>query len=283
MISYTFFVVLVGTTFFSVAASILGIFVSLRRYSLLADAVSHAVLPGTVLALIITGSSHPVWLMIGGMVSGAVGAFLVVYAHQVTRLKTDTLLGVVLSSFFGLGLVCLSYVQKYNMVGQGALTKFLFGNPALMVVADVYQIIFVVIVVLSCVYIFFNRLIFVLFDRHYAMVLGYSPLCIDYFIIGLLLILIATGLQVIGVILMSTMIIAPGVAARQWTAHMPYIIVLSALFGGTGACVGTVLSSMVVRLSTGPVIAIILIVWTFFSMIAARFFYTTKEQSCGDK
>src|SRR5438552_4054965 len=109
---YTLIITLVGITILGATAGLLGTFVFLRRQSLLGDAISHAALPGIALAFLLTHSKNPLVLMIGGAVSGGIGTILMQLIIQYTRLKKDTALGVVLSVFFGFGLVLMTIIQK---------------------------------------------------------------------------------------------------------------------------------------------------------------------------
>ncbi len=133
---YTLRTVALGSAALGLVAGALGAFAVLRRQSLLGDAVSHAALPGIVLAFLLTGSKAPLVLVLGAALAGWVASLLVMLIVRTTRIKTDTALGLVLSVFFGLGLVLLSVVQRSAGAGQAGLEKFLFGQAATLVGDD---------------------------------------------------------------------------------------------------------------------------------------------------
>ena len=125
---YTLRTVALGSAALGLVSGCLGTFAVLRRQSLLGDAVSHAALPGIVLAFILTGSKTPLILILGAAVAGWAGALLVMLIVGTTILKTDSALGLVLSTFFGFGLVLLSVVQRSAGAGQAGLDRFLFDE-----------------------------------------------------------------------------------------------------------------------------------------------------------
>src|ERR1700678_2651254 len=115
IIDYTLFLVLQGAAILGIVAGMMGVFALLRQQSLLGDAISHAALPGIVLMFLCTHSKNPWILLTGGAVVGSFGTWIVniVLAH--TTLKKDAVLGILLSVFFGLGLVLMTIVQKYSI------------------------------------------------------------------------------------------------------------------------------------------------------------------------
>ena len=111
---YTLRTVALGSAALGLVAGALGTFAVLRRQSLLGDAVSHAALPGIVLAFMLTGSRTPLVLVLGAAVAGWLASLVVILVVRTTRIKTDTALGLVLAVFFGGGLVLLSLVALVN-------------------------------------------------------------------------------------------------------------------------------------------------------------------------
>lgn len=257
-----------GAFLFGITASIIGVFIILRRLSLMTDALSHATLPGIVIALWLC-KNNPFFLIAGGMCSGALGGVLFLYVQKHTKLKVDTLLGVILSVFFGAGLVLTSLAQKYNLADHGLLMRLLLGNPVLITVYDVYSLLIVGLIVLTILWIIKRQLFVVLFDKQYAhMTVPYYALY-DSALLCLLLMTISIGLPLVGVILMSTLVIAPGIAARQWSSSLTTIIKIAALIGGTSCIAGTGISAHFSHIPAGPVISIITITVAICSIIGA--------------
>ncbi|RTL06624.1 metal ABC transporter permease [Candidatus Dependentiae bacterium] len=258
----------IGAFLFGITASVIGVFIILRRLSLMTDALSHATLPGIVIALWVC-KNNPFFLIAGGMLSGSLGGILFLYVQQKTKLKVDTLLGVILSVFFGAGLVLTSLAQKYSLSDHGILMRLLLGNPVLITMYDVYSLCFVGVVVLGTLWIIKRQLFVLLFDKQYAHITVPYYTMYDTMLLCLLLMTIAIGLPLVGVILMSTLVIAPGIAARQWSSNISTIIALAAVIGGTSCVAGTNVSAHYTHMPAGPVISIIAISIALCSIIGA--------------
>jgi manganese/zinc/iron transport system permease protein len=261
--------IFIGTTILGITSGVLGVFGMLRQQSLLSDVISHAAFPGIAIAFWMTLSKSLIVLMIGGACAGLLGALSVVIITTYTHLKKDAALGMVLSVFFGIGLVILTHIQKLPISNQSILNKFLFGNAATLLPEDIYLIFIVGCGTLAVTFSCLKEFILVTFDPLYAKVLGYRIMWWDIAITLLQVITIVIGLQTVGVVLMSTLLIAPAAAARQWTYSLPIMIFLAALFGGTASIMGTIISCAVPRLPTGPVIVVILSSMVTISVLIA--------------
>jgi manganese/zinc/iron transport system permease protein len=239
----------------------------LRKQSLLGDAISHAALPGIAIAFLITGTKETNVLLIGALVSGLLGAFWIRSIVKRTHLKSDTALGLILSIFFGFGMLLLTYIQKLPNANQAGLDKFLFGQAATLLARDVW---FMASVTFSCLVVlllFWKEFKILLFDADYAKTLGFNVQLIDILITSFIVIAIVLGLQTVGVVLMSAMLLAPAAAARQWTNSLGIMVILAAFFGAISGVVGTAISASQNNLSTGPVIVLVAAVFVGFSFI----------------
>jgi manganese/zinc/iron transport system permease protein len=255
---YTLFIVILGTTLFGVLSGVLGSFALLRRQSLLGDAISHAAFPGLVATFMLTQSTDPFILMLGGGIVGFAGALFASVIEYMTSLKYDALLGIVLSVFFGVGLVLMTILQKQAIGGQAVLNKFIFGNAATLLPYDIFVLIGVVIVIFTIIGLFFKEFTLLSFDRSFARAIGYPVWWLDMLYTMIIVLAIVIGLHTAGVLLMSSMLIAPAAAARQWTARLHHMICIAGLFGGVASIVGTIMSAQVPQLPTGPVIVVVL-------------------------
>jgi manganese/zinc/iron transport system permease protein len=253
---YTFRVVALGAAVLGLVSGVLGSFALLRRQSLLGDAMSHAALPGIVAAFILTRSREPLVLMLGALASGWLGSLLMARVVRSTRLKVDSAMGLVLAVFFGLGLVLLTAVQRLPDASQAGLNKYLFGQAAALLERDVISMAILGAVALLLTTIFWKEFKLLSFDPGFAASQGFPVRFLDVFLTSLLVVAIVTGLQAVGVVLMSAMIVAPAAAARQWTDRMGVMVVLSGFFGALSGVIGTAVSSTTRGLSTGPTIVI---------------------------
>jgi len=266
---YTIRTISMGTVIMGIVCGILGSFAVLRRQSLLGDAVSHASLPGIAIAFLITGSKEPLVLFIGAALSGLIGTLWIMGIASKTHLKPDTALGIILSVFFGFGMLLLTLIQKMPNANQAGLDKFLFGQAATLIVKDVYLLAAAGGISVAIVIIFHKEFKILSFDPQYAKTLGFNITLLDIVLTSLIVIAIVIGLQTVGVVLMSAMLLAPAAAARQWTNRLGTMIILSALFGAFSGLAGTAVSASMSNLSTGPVIVLIASVLVLLSFLFA--------------
>ena len=252
LFDYTLRTVALGSAVLGLVSGALGAFAVLRRQSLLGDAISHAALPGIVLAFMLTGSKAPLVLILGAALAGWIGTLLVMTIVASTRVPEDSALGIVLSVFFGVGLVLLTFVQQQPDAAQAGLDRFLFGQAATLVESDVVVLALLGSIALLAVLVFWKEFKLLSFDPEFGAALGFPMRGIDVLLTTFLVLAIVIGLQTVGVVLMSAMVVAPAAAARQWTDSLRTMVLVSALFGALAGLVGAVASAVVHNLPTGP-------------------------------
>ena len=253
---YTLRTVALGSAALGLTSGALGSFAVLRRQSLLGDAISHAALPGVAVAFLLTGSKAPLVLVAGAAVAGFLGTLLVMSVVRTTRVKYDTALGIVLSVFFGFGLVLLTFIQRRPDASQAGLDRFLFGQAAGLLQRDLVTMAVLGGVALGVMLLVWKELKLLAFDPDYGASLGFPMRALDVLLTSLLVVAIVIGLQTVGVVLMAAMVIAPFAAARQWSDRLGVATGLAAAFGALAGIVGSVLSSEAERLPTGPTIVL---------------------------
>lgn len=266
---YTLRTVALGAAVLGIVSGTLGSFAVLRKQSLLGDAMSHAALPGVVLAFILTGLKTPLPLMLGALAAGWLGALLVILVVNETRIKQDSALGIVLSVFFGFGLVLLTWVQRQGPASQSGLDKFLFGRAAALVERDVAVMVGIGLIALILVVLLWKEFKLLSFNPDYAATLGFPVRLLDVLLTTLIVVAVVIGLQTVGVVLMSAMIVAPAASARQWTDRLSVMVVLSALFGAAAGVSGALISSLTTGLPTGPTIVLCISTVVVVSLLLA--------------
>jgi manganese/zinc/iron transport system permease protein len=269
LFDYTLRTVALGAGTLGIVAGALGTYAVLRRQSLLGDAISHAALPGIVLAFILTGMKSTLVLVLGAALAGWLGTLVVMIVVRHSRLPEDSALGIVLSVFFGAGLVLLTYVQKLPDASQAGLDRFLFGQAATMLQRDVIVIAALGAIALLAVFAFWKEFKLLSFDPEFGASLGMPMRTIDILLTTFLVIAIVIGLQTVGVVLMSAMVIAPAAAARQWTNSLSVMVLLSALFGAAAGVTGAVISASASHVPTGPTIVLAATTLVLVSMAIA--------------
>lgn len=171
---YTLLIVLGGAILLGFTAGILGVFAVLRGQSLMGDAISHAMLPGIVAAFMVTHSKNPLILLTGGALAGILGMWCVRIIISYSRLKRDTALGIILSAFFGFGLLLMTKIQKQPLANQAILNKFLFGSASTLLFFDISVIALGSITALIFLMLFFKEFLLISFDLLFETVTAFT-------------------------------------------------------------------------------------------------------------
>jgi manganese/zinc/iron transport system permease protein len=215
----------------------------------------------------LTGVKGPAVLMAGAAIAGIAGVLLVIAVTRNTRIKQDAALGIILSVFFGFGLMLLTFLQRDPNARQAGLNHFLFGQAATLLGGDVLMMAIFGGAALLLLALFWKEFKLLSFDRDFGASLGFPMPLLEVGITLLLVVAIVIGLQAVGVVLMSAMIVAPAAAARQWTDRLGLMVVLSGLFGAAAGVAGTAISGLASGLSTGPVIVLCISAIAAFSLL----------------
>jgi len=232
--------VMLGTAMLGGIAGVIGCFAVLRGRSLVGDMLAHAALPGIGIAFLLMNTRNPLGLSLGALVSGlfAIGAVTIIVNW--TRTKEDAAIGIVLSTFFGAGVVLLSIIQKPSVGGNKAgLDSYLFGDPGDMLTADLYLLAIVTGVILLVVRLLFKEFKLVCFDTDFAQSQGWPTMTLDLTMMASLAVVTIVGLPIVGVILMAAMIILPAATARFWTNRLHTMLLLAGGFGMAAGLLGT--------------------------------------------
>ena len=283
----------------AVGCGVLGCFVVLRRMALIGDALSHAVLPGVVLAFIFTGDTRPIPLLIGALISGLVAAVLINLTTRHSRTKEDSSIGIVFTALFALGIVLVSNLPRGTHFD---LKCFLWGEPlavsgapwagpwieaadgsgwwpagfplfhlprlqegvgAEFWVTDLGMMAVIAAAVLLIVLLLYHRLKLVSFDPLVAAAMGISVAAMHYLLMAMLSATVVAGLKTTGVILVVAMVITPASAAYQLTNRFSVMLWLAGIFGAASAVAGMSVA-FVFNASTGP--AMVLVATAIFGL-----------------
>lgn len=270
MLDYNTAVVLVGVTALAVTSGVVGTFLVLRRRALAGDALAHASLPGLVGAFLLFERRELYLLLSGALISGLLGITVIAALRRYTRIKEDAAIGIVLSVFFGAGIVLSRFAQNRTTAGSKAgLDSFLLGKTAGMIYQDALIIVVISVATIAIIFVLFKELKLVTFDPGFAVAQGWPTLGIDLLILSLVAVNVMIGLPAVGVVLMAALLILPAVAARFWTERLGTMILLAASFGAIVGIAGTFLSASFDRFPAGPVIILTGSVILGFSMLIA--------------
>jgi manganese/zinc/iron transport system permease protein len=249
--------VALGTALLGALAGALGPFAVLRKQSLMGDVLSHAALPGICIGFLIAGQRSLPAILAGALVAGLLAAALIQAILRFTRIKPDAAMGIALSTFFALGVVLLSHIQQSGGAAQAGLSSFLFGQAAAMLSSDLVLLGGLAVAATLFLAVFWKDLKLITFDPDYARALGRPAGLMQAALAAATAVAIVAGLQVVGVVLMVALLIAPAVAARQWVEGLLPMVLLSAAIGAASGVTGAMLSSSARGLATGPVIVLV--------------------------
>lgn len=266
---FTLRIVMTGAALLGLISGALGTLAVLRRQGLVGDAIAHAALPGIVLAFLLSGSKASTILQLGAALSGTLALLWVQALLRTTRIRFDAALGTALAVCFGLGVVLLSAAQHTAGAAQAGLDRFLFGQAATLLPEDLSTMAVTGTLAFAIVLACWKEFQLVLFDEAYAATLGLPVRTLQTLLMVLLVVAIVIGLQTVGVVLMSAVIIAPAAAARQWSNRLGRVFLLAGLFGMLSGALGAWISSLAPRLPTGPIIVLLLTAMALLSVLIA--------------
>ncbi|MCG8648315.1 MAG: metal ABC transporter permease [Pirellulales bacterium] len=254
------------------AAGIVGSFTLLRKRALMGDALSHATLPGIALAFFVVTAAGGhgktlEWLLLGATLSGLAGTAVILTLRNMTRLKEDTAMGIVLSVFFAAGIAMLGVAQQMEQGHVAGLESYIFGKTASMGASDAKLIAGAAIVCIVICLSLFNELKLLCFDDGFAASQGYPVVLLDLALMSAIVMVLIVGLQAVGMILMIAQLIIPPAAARFWTDQMWRMLAISAVIGALTGMVGASLSALFPNLPSGAMIVLVCAGCFGFSMI----------------
>lgn len=261
--------VLIGTLLLGLASGILGSFALLRKQSLIGDAVAHAALPGICIGFMLTGERSLIILLIGATLTGLLAAYCIQYIASASILKEDTAICLILSTFFGVGIVLLTKVQQMPSGNKSGLDSFIFGQAAGMVSSDVKLMAGAAALLLMVTIIFFKEFKLITFDVEFAKGLGLPVSALNFLFMTLLVAVVVIGIQAVGVILMAALLITPAISARYWTNSLSKMVMISGIFGAISGVIGTLISSLDRGIPTGPFIVVTATIIFFISILFA--------------
>lgn len=259
--------VVLGAVLLTASSGVVGTFTFLKKKALLGDAIAHAVLPGICAAFLWSGTKDPFVMITGAFLSGWLAVWLMEQIVEKSKIKEDTAIAGVLSVFFGLGILLLTYIQHTGNAAQTGLESFLFGKAAALTGKDLLVFTMTGLLLIITVILFFKELQLIAFDEAYARSLGLPVKKLNLLLTSLTVMAVVTGIQAVGVVLMSAMLITPASAARYWTNRVHRMVWLAAFFGALSGLAGAFVSYTAPAMPTGPWIVVIIsgiAVFSFF-------------------
>ena len=249
-------VAITGIVLMGCGCGLMGGFVVTRKLSLFGDTLSHAVLPGVAVGFIWSQSKNSVGIIIGAMIAGFIGVFLISLIRKTTRIHLDSALGLVLSGLYAIGICLLTRIQKLDYGNQSGIDHYLFGQIAGLSSADTMIIGLSTILTALFILILYKEMLITGFDQAFASSIGLPIDLLQYILWTLLAFTVITSLQIVGIILVSALLIIPAATSSLITQRMGSLLICSALFGIIAGLSGCYLSFLGNHLPTGPLIVL---------------------------
>jgi manganese transport system permease protein len=246
------------SAFVGVVCAVLSCYITLKGWSLMGDAVSHAVVPGVVVAYAIG-----IPFVVGAFFFGFGAVVAIGYIKEKTRLKEDAVIGVVFTGFFALGLVLATKIPS-NI----DLFHILFGNVLGISREDIWQTLLAGLITLAIILIRRQDLLLFCFDPNHAKAIGLNTQSMYYTLLCVLALTIVTALQTVGIILVIAMLVTPGSTAYLLTDRFDRMLAIS-VATSVLSCVLGVYSSYYWDASTGGCIVVLLTLLFVLAMVFA--------------
>lgn len=262
-----------GSMLMCVSAALVGVFLYLRRESLIGEAISHSAYPGLILGCLFGGwlwgkETSILFILLGACLTSILGVYLVRTLKLRFSLSADAALCFTLSSLFGIGILLASFVQFHHPSLYRQAQAYLFGQVATM--TDLHIVLYGALssLTIGVLFLFFKELQTTTFDRTFAQTAGIPVGLIDHLLSFLVILSVVIGIRSVGVVLMSGMLIAPAATARQYSNRLSIVLLLSAIFALTSGFLGNIFSYKL-SFPPGPLIVLVATTFCFFSLLFA--------------
>lgn len=234
-----------------ILCAVVGTYLIVQRMGLLGDVIAHAVLPGLAIAFF-----FGVNIFIGAFISGTFSTFVIAWIQSQSRIKVDVAMALVFSSFLALGITLITLLKS-----KLDLHQFLFGDILGVTTTDVWRTLIITVVVLLAVKLFYKELLFYTFDSLGAQAMGLPVQWIHFGLTAALTLTIIASMQAVGVVLVVSLLIGPGITAYLLVKELHQMMQLGAVFGTISSVTGLYLSYYL-NIPSGA--AIVLVVSTLF-------------------
>ena len=230
---------------------VVGTYLIVQRMALLGDVIAHAVLPGLAIAFALG-----IDILVGAFISGILSTFVITWIRSQSRVKADAAMALTFSSFFGLGIALITLFKS-----KLDLDNLLFGDILGVTINDVKRTAIITLIILVLIKLFYKELLLYTFDKLSAQALGYPINRLHLGLMAAITLTIVTSMQTVGVVLVISLLVGPGITAYLLVKELHQVMTLGALLGIV-ATVSGVYASYYLNIPSGP--AIVLITFSFF-------------------
>lgn len=243
---------LIASTMVGLTCGALGAFIVLRNMSMIGDALSHAILPGVVLAFVLLGY-NTLGFFFGSVAAGLLSAVIITWIQQNVKTKNDAAIGIVFTAMFSIGVIGISSISRTGV--HLDLKDFLFGNVLGVSNEDLIMTAVVMVMVIFSIILLYRYLFASTFQPTIASTMGIPVKLMHYYLMLLLSFSVVAAMQTVGVILVVAMLITPASTALLLTDRLPRVLVTASIIGFLVSITGLVLS-ILYEMPPGPAIAV---------------------------
>lgn len=260
----------------AVSSGLLGSFLVLRKMTMLANALSHTILIGVVIAYVVTIRSFADHnnqinisaLLLGALIMGLVTTFLTEFLTKTVGIQEDASIGIVFTSLFALGIILVTLLTRNAHIGA----EVVMGNVDALQLSDCKLVLLVLGMNLICCFLFFKEYKITTFDRHLAFALGISPMLFNYLLMLQVSATCIGAFRAVGVLMVLAFITGPPLTARFLTHNLKMMLALSAVIGCVASLVGVALARHLlsvkgIALSTGGVVVCVIGLFFLFVLL----------------
>ncbi|HAR19943.1 MAG TPA: iron ABC transporter [Cytophagales bacterium] len=233
--------------------ALLGTFLVLRKMVMLGDAISHAVLPGIVIAFLFSGERNSGVMLVGACVMGLFSTFLIEYLHKKGGLQSDASIGVTFTAFFALGIILISVLAGqvdldqdcvlYGEIAYVPLDLWITESGTNLGPRIVWNMSIISVLVILFLFLFYKELTVNTFDSSFAAVAGISATLWHYALMSMVTVVTITSFEAVGAILVIAFLVGPAATAYLLTTKLKNMLWLSVLLGFTATVLGYLLAS----------------------------------------
>jgi manganese/zinc/iron transport system permease protein len=232
----------------AVACALLGCYLVLRKMAMVSDAISHSILPGLLLAFLITGSRDSVTMLVGAAALGLLTTLIIEFLHRKGNLQSDAAIGVTFTALFAIGIILITiFAEKvdfdqecvlYGEIAYTPLDEWILPNGYSLGARTAWLMGTILLLVLAFISLAYKELLMTSFDASFALAIGISSSLWHYALMGMVSLVTVTAFEAVGAILVVALLICPAATAYLLTQRINRMLWLSALIGVLIAVLG---------------------------------------------
>ncbi|GAB3661203.1 manganese ABC transporter permease MntD [Echinicola sediminis] len=235
------FTIILTGSMIAISCGLLGTFLMLRKMAMTGDAISHAVLPGIVIAFLISGSRQGLTMVIGAGLVGLIATVFIEYLTQKVKLQSDASIGITFTSLFAIGIIMITFLANqidldqdcvlYGEIAYVPIDLWITGDGQIMGPRTLYLSGINLLLSSSFIFLYFKELKLSTFDPEFAATIGISTAGVNYGLMGMVSYTTVTSFEAVGAILVVALLVVPPATAYLWTKSLKKLMLLSTLLG----------------------------------------------------